>query len=310
MVTGPDLRVDLGGLILKNPVMSASGTFGYGQEFAGFVAPAALGAVVTKGISLNPRAGNPPPRIVETPAGMLNAIGLENVGLEAFVENKLPWLLERGALVAANILGETVEEYAALAAGLDRTGVAMIEVNVSCPNVARGGLIFGADPAATAEVVRAVVRQTRLPVMVKLTPLVTDIVTVARAAVEAGARALSLINTIPAMAVDINTRRPRLRNVTGGLSGPAVKPVALRMVWQVARAVDVPVVGVGGIMTAEDALEFMMVGAVAVQVGTANFVNPRSTLDMIEGIRQYLVDHGLADLSTMVACLETPGVED
>lgn len=305
MVTQPDLRTNIGGVVLKNPVMSASGTFGYGREFAEFVDPAALGAVVTKGISLKPRKGNPPPRIAETPSGMLNAIGLENVGLEAFVRDKLPWLVDRGAVVAANILGETIDEYAALAAGLDRAeGVSLIEVNVSCPNVAAGGFIFGTDCQAVYEVVRAVVQSTRIPVMVKLTPMVTDITATARAAVEAGARALSLINTIPAMAVDLQTRKPVLKNVIGGLSGPAVKPVALRLVWQVARSVDVPVVGVGGIMNARDALEFLLVGASAVQVGTANFINPRAAQDIIDGIETYFRENGLADLSALVGTLD------
>ena len=305
MAAVPDLTVDIGGLKLKNPVMSASGTFGYGREFSDFVDPAALGAVVTKGISLNPRAGNPPPRIVETPAGMINAIGLENVGLDAFVRDKLPWLVERGAVVAANILGDTVDDYAALAAGLNRAqGVAMIEVNVSCPNVAAGGLAFGTDPRATEQVVRAVVRETSLPVMVKLTPMVADITAVAAASVEAGACALSLINTIPAMAVDLKTRKPALANVIGGLSGPAIKPVALRLVWQAARSVNVPVVGIGGIMTAGDALEFFLVGASAVQIGTANFVSPNACLNILHGIEQYCEEQGLAGLSDLVGALE------
>ena len=300
----PQLGVMIGGVRLKNPVMAASGTFGYGQEYKEFVDPVELGAVVTKGISLEPRAGNPPPRIVETPAGMLNAIGLENVGLKAFVADKLPWLKDRGVVVIANILGETLAEYGALAEGLDRAeGVAMIEVNVSCPNVAAGGLAFGTSPEATAEVVRTVVARTRLPVMVKLTPLVTDITAVARAAVEAGAAAISLINTIPAMAVDLAKGKPSLANVVGGLSGPAVKPVALRLVWQVAQAVRVPVVGIGGIMTARDALEFLLVGATAVQVGTANFVTPTSTRDIIHGIEAYFKEKGIPDLASFVGTL-------
>lgn len=301
-----DMTVDLGGLRLKNPVMSASGTFGYGREFSEFVPPESLGAVVVKGISLNPRAGNPPPRIVETPAGMLNAIGLENVGLDAFVRDKLPWLLEQKAVVAANILGETVEEYAALARGLNQAGgVSLIEVNVSCPNVAAGGFSFGTDPSATAEVTRAVVESTDIPVMVKLTPMVTDITAVAKAAVSAGARALSLMNTIPAMAIDLESRKPSLKNIIGGLSGPAIKPVALRLVWQASRAVDVPIVGVGGIMTARDALEFMLAGASAVQVGTANFINPRAVLDILNGMEDYLKEQGLKDFSSLVGGLAT-----
>lgn len=306
-MTTPDLRVNLGGLTLKNPVLTASGTFGYGREFADFFDPALLGAVVVKGLTLRPRAGNPPPRIVETPSGMLNAIGMENVGLEAFLRDKLPWLVERGVTVAANILGETVEEYAALAEGLAHApGVSLIEVNVSCPNVAAGGMFFGADPQATADVTRAVVRAAGgKPVMVKLTPLVTDITSVALAAVEAGAHALSLINTLPAMAVDLKTRRPVLANVVGGLSGPAIRPVALRLVWQVARAVNVPVVGLGGIMTARDALEFLLVGARAVQVGTASFVDPMAALKVLEGIETYFAEHDIPDLDAFVGKLET-----
>ena len=304
-MSGVDLRVNIGGVVLKNPVMSASGTFGYGQEFSQFVDPALLGAVATKGISLRPRAGNPPPRIVETPSGMLNAIGLENVGVEAFIRDKLPWLVERGAVVAANVLGETVEEYAALAEALDEAGgVSIIEVNVSCPNVAAGGLIFGTDPRATAEVVGAIREKTKLPVMVKLTPMVADVAAVARAAVQAGADAISLINTIPGMAVDLETRRPKLANVIGGLSGPAIKPVALRLVWETVKAVDVPVVGIGGIMSARDALEFILVGASAVQVGTANFINPRICLDVLEGIETYLAERGMSSLAELRGKLE------
>ncbi len=306
MVKKPDLSVKLGGLTLKNPVMSASGTFGYGQEFAEYVPPAMMGAVVTKGISLKPRHGNPPPRICETPAGMLNSIGLENVGLEAFVRDKLPWLKEQGAVVVANILGDQVDEYSALAEGLDHSGgVDMIEINVSCPNVAAGGLAFGTDPEATAAVVRAVRKATGLPLMCKLTPMVADIVSVARAAVAAGADVLSLINTIPAMAVDLKTRKPVLANTIGGLSGPAIKPVALRLVWQVARSVKVPVVGIGGIMTAQDALEFLLAGASAIQVGTANFINPRAAMDILAGVEKYFAENGLPDLSALVGRLET-----
>ncbi len=306
MVTRPNLSVDLGGLALKNPVMAASGTFGYGQEFARFTPPDSLGAVVTKGISLKPRTGNPPPRLVETPAGMLNAIGLENVGVEAFIRDKLPWLKERNAVVVANIFGETIDDYIAVAERIEQAdGVAMVEVNISCPNVSAGGLAFGVDFEATSEVVRGVVQATSLPVMVKLTPMVSDIVKVAEVAVEAGAAALSLINTIPAMAVDLETRRPRLGNIIGGLSGPAIKPVALRLVWSVARAVPVPVVGVGGIMTAADALEFLLVGASAVQVGTANFVNPRAALQIVAGIENYLEERDLDDLNSLIGRLET-----
>jgi dihydroorotate dehydrogenase (NAD+) catalytic subunit len=306
MVADPKMSVPLGPITLKNPVMAASGTFGYGREFADFVDPSALGAVVAKGISLKPRAGNPPPRIVETPSGMLNAIGLENVGLDAFVRDKLPWLVERKATVIANIMGETVEEYALIAKGLDRAGgVAMIELNVSCPNVAAGGLIFGTDDRATAAVVRAVKDVTDLPIMVKLTPLVSDVARVAQAAVAAGACALSLINTIPGMAVDLESGKPKLANIVGGLSGPAIKPVALRLVWLAAKAVDVPIVGIGGIMSAEDALEFILVGASAVQIGTGNFINPRLCIDVIDGIGAYIERKNLAGIEDLRGRLTT-----
>lgn len=301
-----DLSLDLGKLKLKNPVIAASGTFGYGSEFADFFDPALLGAVVAKGLSLEPRPGNPPPRIMETPSGMLNAIGLQNIGLKAFIRDKLPWLVERGVTVVANILGETVGEYEAMAKALGgESGVAMIEVNVSCPNVKAGGLAFGNDPEATAEVVEAVSSRAQgKPVMVKLTALVSDIVGVAQAAVQAGAEVISLINTIPGMAVDITTRKPALKNIVGGLSGPAIKPVGLKAVWQVAQVIDVPVVGGGGIMNAEDALEYFLVGARAVQVGTANFVDPRACLNILEGIKDYFIENKIASLNDWVGSLD------
>lgn len=301
-----DLSLDLGKLKLKNPVIAASGTFGYGSEFADFFDPALLGAVVAKGLSLEPRPGNPPPRMMETPSGMLNAIGLQNIGLKAFIRDKLPWLVERGVTVVANILGETVGEYEALAKALGgESGVAMIEVNVSCPNVKAGGLAFGNDPEATAEVVEAVSSRAQgKPVMVKLTALVSDIVGVAQAAVQAGAEVISLINTIPGMAVDITTRKPALKNIIGGLSGPAIKPVGLKAVWQVAQAINVPVVGGGGIMNAEDALEYFLVGARAVQVGTANFVDPRACLNILEGIKDYFIENKIASLNDWVGSLD------
>jgi dihydroorotate dehydrogenase (NAD+) catalytic subunit len=301
----PDLRVTLAGITLKNPVMSASGTFGYGGEFADFVPPEALGAVVVKGISLAPRPGNPPPRIVETPCGMLNAIGLENEGVEGFLSRKLPYLRERGATVVVNILGDCVEDYGKLAARLSATdGIAALEVNISCPNVRHGGVAFGTDPAMAAEVTRAVKEASALPVIVKLSPNITDIAAMARAVEKAGADAISLINTLLGMAIDPTTRRPKLANVVGGLSGPAIKPVALRMVWQAARAVAIPVIGIGGIATAADAVEFLLAGATAVQVGTANFVNPGATLAIIEGLHAYLVTHKLATVRELTGALK------
>ncbi len=301
----PDLTTDLGGLVLQNPVMTASGTFGYGEEFSPYMDLKRLGAIVVKGLALRAVDGNPPPRIVETPCGMLNAIGLENVGVEAFASQKMPFLRQLGIPVIANIYGTSVEEYAELAAAVEAIdGCAGVEVNISCPNVKAGGVAFGVDPVAAGRVVAAVRRNTRKFVICKLSPNVTDITVIARSAEQAGADALSLINTITGMAVDVETRRPLLANVTGGLSGPAIKPVALRMVWQVCRAVRLPVIGIGGIRTARDALEFLIVGARAVQVGTANFLNPAASVEVLEGIRRYLEEHNIDRLSRLVGSLE------
>ncbi len=301
-----DLRVDIGRLTLRNPVMTASGTFGYGGEYAPFVDLDRLGAIVVKGLSLQPSAGNPPPRIVETACGMLNAIGLENIGIEDFVRKRLPFLQRLQTPVIANVYGKTVNEYEKLAARIDGVdGIAAIEVNISCPNVRAGGMAFGVDAAVAADLVGAVRRRTAKPVTVKLSPNVTDITAIAKAVVAAGADSVSLINTITGMAIDIRKRRPRLANITGGLSGPAIKPVALRMVWEVARAVDVPVIGVGGIMNAEDALEFLIAGASAVQVGTANFVNPAATEEIIDGISDYLLKFGMRSIQEIIGSLET-----
>jgi dihydroorotate dehydrogenase (NAD+) catalytic subunit len=302
----PDLRVEIGRLSLQNPVMTASGTFGYGREFKDLVDLNRLGAIIVKGLSLAPSRGNPPPRIAETPCGMLNAIGLENVGIEAFKRDKLPFLRQLHVPVLTNIYGTTIEAYAELAAQLDGLPeVAGIEVNISCPNVKAGGVAFGVQPDMAARVVAAVRAKTVKPVVVKLSPNVTDVTEIARSAEGAGADALSLINTITGMAVDIHTRRPKLANITGGLSGPAIRPVAVRMVWQVARAVQIPVIGIGGIMTAEDALEFLIAGAVAVQVGTANFVNPRATMEILAGIEAYLTAHRFSRLTDLIGSLET-----
>lgn len=293
-----DLSVKIGPLRLANPVLTASGTFGYGREFSDYLNLEQLGGVVVKGISLEPRAGNPPPRVVETPCGMLNAIGLENVGVNAFLRDKLPWLRGAGAPVVVNILGNRVEEYAELAARLDGVeGVAALEVNISCPNVKEGGVAFGTDPAMAAAVTRAVRAATKLPIIIKLSPNVTDIQLMARAVEEEGADAVSLINTLLGMAIDLRSRRPKLANVVGGLSGPAIKPVALRMVWQVAAAVKIPVIGIGGIMSATDALEFIVAGAHAIEVGTANFVNPGVTGEIVAGIRHYLGQEKLNSLA-------------
>jgi len=288
-----DLRVSLGGLQLQNPVMTASGTFGYAREFSALVNLNRLGGIVVKGISLEPRPGNPPPRVVETACGMLNAIGLENLGVEGFLEHKMEFLRGIDSRVVVNILGDSVEEYGLLAERLSGVeGIDALEVNISCPNVKKGGVAFGTDPEMAAEVTRAVKARTILPVIVKLSPNVTDITVMAQAVEEAGADAVSLINTLIGMAIDPCTRRPKLANVIGGLSGPAIKPVALRMVWQVARAVSIPVVGIGGITTADDAIEFLLAGATAVQVGTANFYQPQATETIIDGLRSYLHAQG------------------
>jgi dihydroorotate dehydrogenase (NAD+) catalytic subunit len=302
----PDLKVNLGAIELQNPVMTASGTFGYAREYEGLVDLNRLGAIIVKGLSLEPTKGNPPPRIVETPCGMLNAIGLENVGIDVFVKEKLPYLQTLFPPIFANIYGTSIEEYAELAARVDELeAIAGVEVNISCPNVKAGGIAFGADPDSAFRVVKAVRKKTRKQLIVKLSPNVTDITIIAQSAEAAGADALSLINTITGMAIDIETRQPKIANITGGLSGPAIKPVALRMVWQVAQAVKIPVIGIGGIMTAEDALEFFIAGATAVQIGTANFVNPRATLDIIDGIENFLARRKIARVTDIIGTLET-----
>ncbi len=301
----PDLRVQLGPLTFKNPVMTASGTFGYGQEYENLVNLNALGGIVVKGLSLKAREGNPPPRIVETPSGMLNAIGLANVGIEAFIKDKLPYLRSLDTNVIANIYGHSPEEYEAVAAALKGVdGVDAIEVNISCPNVRQGGMAFGTDPAVSAKVTEIVLGATDKPVIVKLTPNVTDIVSIARAVESAGAHALSLINTLTGMVIDVETRRPRLANIMGGLSGPAIRPVAVYMVYRVCRAVKIPVIGIGGIMNWRDALEFIIAGAKAVQVGTANFVNPRAGIEIINGLREYCVNNGIESIAELVGTLD------
>jgi len=301
----PDMSVEIAGLKLRNPVMTASGTFGYGEEFSQYVNLETIGAFVTKGLSLKPRAGNPTPRIVETPGGMLNAIGLQNVGIDAFIQKKVPFLRSVNTPAIANFFGYTPDEYAELAARLDSIPeVAALEVNISCPNVKQGGIVFGTDPGCAASVVQACRAATSKPLIVKLSPNVTDIVEMALACEGAGADALSVINTLTGMAIDLERRRPVLANVTGGLSGPAIKPVALRMVWQVSKVVKVPVIGIGGIMSATDALEFMLAGATAVQVGTASFVNPGAAQEIAEGMEQWLLDHGVGDVKSLIGALQ------
>ncbi|UCF93153.1 MAG: dihydroorotate dehydrogenase [Desulfobacterales bacterium] len=304
MPTKPDLRVNIGRIELQNPVMTASGTFGYAKEYAELVDLNRLGAIIIKGLSLQPARGNPPPRIVETACGMLNAIGLENVGIESFEKEKLPFLETLDPPIFANIYGRTIEEYAALAQRIEALdAIAGIEVNISCPNVKAGGLAFGTDPQAASAVVKAVRNQTTKLLIVKLSPNVTDITEIARCVEAAGADALSLINTITGMAIDIETRRSRLANMTGGLSGPAIKPVALRMVWQVAQTATIPIIGIGGIMQAEDALEFLIAGATAVEIGTANFINPQATVDIIDGIEAFLAQHNISRITEIVGTL-------
>jgi dihydroorotate dehydrogenase (NAD+) catalytic subunit len=300
----PDLQVTIGTLRLKNPVLTASGTFGYGEEFAALVNLQRLGGIVAKGISLAPRAGNPPPRTIETPCGMLNAIGLENVGAERFIKEKMVYLRQTGTAVIVNILGDSLDDYRQLADRLNQVqGIGAIEVNISCPNVKKGGAAFGADPDTAHAVTMAVCRNTDLPVIVKLSPNVTDVTVIARAVAEAGADAVSLINTLLAMAIDVRSRRPLLANIVGGLSGPAIKPVALRMVWQVAKAVQIPVIGIGGIATVEDALEFLLAGASAIQVGTANFVNPKAAEEIVDGLINYLGEQQLTSIRDVIGGL-------
>jgi len=304
-VTSVDLSVDLAGLRLRNPVMTASGTFASGREYADFVDLSRLGAVVTKGVSLDAWAGNESPRVAETASGMLNSIGLQNPGVEAFCARDLAWLAGRRVPVVVNVSGHSLEEYARVVERLEsEAGVAAYEVNISCPNVDEGGMAFGTSCAPAAAVTAAVRAATKRPLIVKLSPNVTDITEIARAVEDAGADGVSLVNTLLGMAIDAETRRPKLTRVVGGLSGPAIKPVALRMVWQVARAVSVPVIGVGGIMTGEDAVEFLLAGASAVQVGTANFVDPTSTMRVLDGLTEYCARHGVARVSDLIGALE------
>lgn len=295
------LGVTLGPISLPNPVMTASGTFGYGKEYEDFVNIHKLGAIVVKGISLEPRPGNPPPRIVETACGMLNAIGLQNVGVESFITKKLPYLRNMNCRIVVNILGDSIEEYCALAKRLsEEEGILALELNISCPNVKKGGVAFGTKSTMAHDVVKHVRKETHLPLIVKLSPNVTDITEMAKAVEEGGADAVSLINTLIGMAIDINKKKPVLANTIGGLSGPAIKPVALRMVWQVADTVQIPVIGIGGISNWQDAIEFILAGASAIQVGTANFVNPRVADEIIVGIEKYLVENKFSSVREII----------
>jgi dihydroorotate dehydrogenase (NAD+) catalytic subunit len=288
------LAVKVGGLTLKNPVLTASGCFGYGLEYDDFYDVSALGGICTKGLSLHPRAGNPPERICETPAGMLNAIGLANVGVEAFCKEKLPILRERGVTVCANIFASSVADFVTITEQLnEETGIAAIELNVSCPNVTHGGIEFGRDPRLCAEVTRAVRAATRLPVWVKMSPEAGDIVAVAKACEDAGADAITAINTIRGMSLDVEQKKLRLANRTGGFSGPALRPIALRIVWEIAGSVSIPVIAIGGIGTTRDALEFILAGASAVQIGTANFVDPCAAKKVLDGLKAHCESRGV-----------------
>jgi dihydroorotate dehydrogenase (NAD+) catalytic subunit len=300
-----DLSVSIGSLRLKNPVLAASGCFGYGVEYAQAVDLSSLGGVVVKGLFLKERQGHPPPRIVETPAGMLNAIGLQGIGVHRFVSERLPELRRLGATVFVNVCGSTIDEYCEVSRILsDADGVAAIELNISCPNIKEGGIQFGCSLTGTHDVVSAVRKVTRLPIMPKLTPNVTDVASFARAAEEGGADAVSLVNTFLAMAIDVETRRPKLTNVLGGLSGPAIRPIAVRMVWECSQAVKLPVIGMGGIATAEDALEFLIAGASAVQVGTANFVDPFIWSKILDGMSAYFERHAITRVADLVGQID------
>ena len=301
----PVLKVQLGPLELQNPVMPAAGTFGYGEEYAALIDLNQLGAIVTKGISLLPQQGNPPPRIWETRGGVLNSIGLHNVGLEIFAQEKLPFLRQCNAPVIVNFFGSTINEYVEVAKKLSvLEGIAALEANLSCPNIKEGGIHFGSTSDAVAKITNVLIKSTNLPIIIKLSSQVSNIKEIVIAAEGEGAHAITLINSVPAMAVDLDRKRPLLGGVTGGLSGPAIKPIALKAVWEAASAVKIPIIGVGGIMDYRDALEFLVVGATAVQVGTANFTNPRTMLEIIEGLQTFLQQRGIDDIRELIGSLE------
>ena len=301
---GPDLRVAVGGLRMKNPVIAASGTFGFGREYGEYFDLSRLGGISVKGLTLEPRQGNRPPRIAETPAGILNSVGLQNPGVHAFIEREIPFLRQHDVAIIANASGSTRQDYEAMVEILSDADVDCIELNLSCPNVKCGGMAFGSTAAGISEIVGAVRGKCRKPLMVKLTPNVTDITEIARAAEAAGADSLSLINTLLGMAIDVETRRPVLGNLMGGLSGPAVKPVAVRMVYQVAKAVSIPVVGMGGITTGKDAVEFLLAGASAVMIGTAGFVDPGVWPRAADEIAAYMIRHGFRDVPALTGAVE------
>ncbi len=297
----PNMAVEIAGIKMKNPVTVASGTFGYGPEYAEFVDLNALGAITVKGIRMESWEGNAPPRMVEVPGGLVNAIGLQGPGVAGFVDKYMPFLRQFDVPVIVNIWGKTIEEYGEVAAAFDGVdGIAGLEVNISCPNIKEGGIAFGTDPAMAAKVIAETRARTRLPLIPKLSPNVPNVALFAKVAEDEGADAVSLINTLPAMVIDTETRRPVLSNVVGGLSGPGIKPVAIKQVWETAQAVSIPIIGMGGITCARDAVEFLLAGATAVAVGTANFTEPMASIDVIEGLEQYLVEHGIADVRELI----------
>ena len=299
-----DLSVRIGDCTLKNPVVTASGTFGYGKEFEAFMKVDRLGAIAVKGLTMEPRAGNKPPRLVETPSGLINAIGLENVGIHNFIKDKVPYLRGLDTKIIANISGFSADEFAAMTELLCAANACdLIEANLSCPNIKHGGIAFGSDPAMMADITAKIKKISSVPVIIKLSPNVTDIAAMAKVAEDNGADAVSLVNTFLAMAIDVEKRKPILGNITGGLSGPAIRPIAVRMTWQVKQAVDIPIIGMGGIMTASDALEFIIAGATAIAPGTACFINPEAPIDVIEGIEDYLQRHNIADINEIIGSL-------
>lgn len=300
MTKSVNLSVDIGGLKINNPITTASGTYGFGREYENYMDISKLGAIMVKGLTLKPRKGNKTPRVVETASGMLNSVGLENPGVEYFVENELPYLKKKGVTVIANISGNSIEEYCEMAKILDKTSCDAIEMNISCPNVKQGGVAFGTDKDIVLKITKEVRKYLTKPLIVKLSPNVTEIKEIAVSAEKGGADGISLINTLLGMAVDIRTRRPILRNNVGGLSGPAIKPVAIRMVWQVKSAVNIPIIGMGGISSVEDIIEFLLVGASAVSIGTANFVNPKISLELLEGLEEYLLKNDIQDINELV----------
>jgi dihydroorotate dehydrogenase (NAD+) catalytic subunit len=305
-IQNPDLSVTIGKIQLKNPVMVASGTFGFGEEYDDFFDLHQLGAILSKGISLKPMMGNPPPRIFETEGGILNSIGLQNPGFQNFINNKLPYYKKIKTHLIINFFGHTQREYIDLARRFDGVpGISGLEMNISCPNVKRGGIVFGSDPKMVYKLVRETRKATKLTLIIKLSPNVTDIALIAKSVEEGGADAVSLINTIKAMAVNIHSRKPELGNMIGGLSGPAIKPIALRMVWEVSQRVKIPVIGMGGIMKAEDAIEFILVGASAIQIGTANLIHPRTGIDVIQGIKKYLIQNKIESIQKLTGLFKT-----